>query len=95
MSAWMKAGFDIEGRGKGVISFERQVRIGAGFLVLCGTLLGVFVHPALLAVPGLVGAGLIFAGISDICGMGMLLAKMPWNQAKAESGQEVCCEGKV
>jgi len=24
---------------------------------------------------------LIFAGITDWCGMGMLLAKMPWNQA--------------
>jgi rhodanese-related sulfurtransferase len=94
MSAWMKAGFDVEQRAKGVISLERQVRIGAGFLVLCGTLLGVFVHPALLAVPGLVGAGLMFAGISDICGMGMLLAKMPWNQAKAELGQDVCC-GRV
>jgi len=95
MSAWMKAGFAVEGRGRGVISLERQVRIGAGFLVLCGTLLGVTVHPAFLAVPGLVGAGLMFAGISDICGMGMMLAKMPWNQAKGESGQDVCCVGRA
>jgi hypothetical protein len=26
-----------------------------------------------------VGAGLIFAGITDFCGMGLLLAKLPWN----------------
>jgi rhodanese-related sulfurtransferase len=91
MSAWVKAGFDVEGRGKGVISLERQVRIAAGFLVLCGTLMGAFVHPVLLVVPGFVGAGLMFAGISDICGMAMLLAKMPWNQSKGETGQEVCC----
>ena len=25
-------------------------------------------------------AGLVFAGITDTCGMGMLLARMPWNQ---------------
>src|SRR5262249_8092199 len=75
MSAWIKAGFEVERRGRAVISLERQVRIGAGLLVSVGTLLGTFVHPVLLAVPGLVGAGLVFAGISDICGMGMLLAK--------------------
>src|SRR5262249_1843833 len=54
MSAWVKAGFDVEGRGKGVMSLERQVRIAAGFLVLCGVLLGAFVHPVLLVVPGFV-----------------------------------------
>ena len=27
-----------------------------------------------------VGAGLVFAGISDTCGMGMVLARMPWNR---------------
>jgi hypothetical protein len=27
-----------------------------------------------------VGAGFTLAGITDTCGMGMLLARMPWNQ---------------
>ena len=27
-----------------------------------------------------VGAGLVFAGVTDWCGMAMLLAKLPWNQ---------------
>jgi rhodanese-related sulfurtransferase len=66
--------------GKLALSIERQVRIAAGLLVLCGTLAGVYVHPSFLFVPGLVGAGLIFAGISDTCGMAMLLTKCPWNQ---------------
>ena len=30
---------------------------------------------------GFIGCGLVFAGITDTCGMAMLLAKMPWNQA--------------
>ncbi|MBC8038494.1 MAG: hypothetical protein H7X89_14875 [Rhizobiales bacterium] len=29
---------------------------------------------------GLVGAELIFAGIIDWCGLGMLIARMPWSQ---------------
>lgn len=67
-------------KGKAVMSLERQVRVAAGILVLIGTLAGLFVHPAFLAVPALVGAGLVFAGITDTCGMALLLAKMPWNK---------------
>lgn len=77
--AAIKAGLDIE-YGKGAISIERQVRIAAGLLALCGTLAGVFIHPGFLIVPGFVGAGLTFAGITDTCGMAMALGKCPWNQ---------------
>jgi rhodanese-related sulfurtransferase len=67
-------------RGKKSISLERQVRIAAGSLVLLGALLGWFVHPAFIGLSAFVGAGLIFAGVTDTCGMGMILARMPWNQ---------------
>ncbi len=63
------------------MSLERQVRIAAGFLVLTGVLLGVFLSPAAYALSGFVGAGLMFAGITDTCAMGMLLSRMPWNRA--------------
>jgi hypothetical protein len=43
-------------------------------------LLTCFAHPFWIALPAIVGAGLVFAGVSNTCGMGMLLAKMPWNQ---------------
>lgn len=66
--------------GQAVISLERQVRIAAGIFVFLGTLVGVLVSPYWLILPGFVGAGLIFAGLTDTCGMGMLLAKMPWNR---------------
>ena len=62
------------------IALERQVRIAAGSLVLLGVVLGAFVHPYLLGLAAFVGAGLVFAGVTDTCGMGMLLARMPWNQ---------------
>ncbi len=66
--------------GRSVISLERQVRIAAGSLVLVGVLLGALVTPAGYYLSAFVGAGLTFAGITDTCAMGMLLAKMPWNQ---------------
>jgi len=67
-------------RGKKAISLERQVRIAAGSLVLLGAVLGWFVNPAFIGLSAFVGAGLIFSGITDTCGMGMILARMPWNQ---------------
>ncbi len=67
-------------RGKSAISLERQVRIAAGSLVLLGVVLSWLIHPGFIGLSAFVGAGLIFAGITDTCGMGMMLAKMPWNQ---------------
>jgi rhodanese-related sulfurtransferase len=84
--AWEASGLPVV-RGKGAISIERQVRIGAGTMVLLGVLLGSWVDPRWFFLSGFVGAGLIFAGITDWCGMGMLLAKMPWNQAKTAARQ--------
>ena len=61
------------------------MRIAAGAFVLTGVLLAHFVHPAFIWLSGFVGAGLTFAGITDWCGMGMLIAMMPWNQCGADS----------
>lgn len=77
--AWDQAGLPVV-RGRKVMSLERQVRIAAGALVLVGAGLGYFVHPAWIGLSAFVGAGLVFAGVTDTCGMAMLLARMPWNQ---------------
>ncbi|QOV89215.1 rhodanese-like domain-containing protein [Humisphaera borealis] len=77
---WQRSGLPVVKGVRRAISLERQVRIGAGALVVLGVLLGVLVHPALLGLSAFVGAGLVFAGITDWCGMGLLLAKMPWNR---------------
>lgn len=77
--------------GKKAISLERQVRIAAGSLVLLGAVLGWLLHPAFLGLSAFVGAGLIFAGVTDTCGMGILLARMPWNQCRSEAAS---CDSK-
>ena len=78
--AWAEAGLPVNRGTSKVMSLERQVRIAAGAIVLCGVLLAHFVNPALMWLSGFVGAGLIFAGITDTCAMGMLISKLPWNQ---------------
>ena len=69
----------IQGKSQ-VISLERQVRIAAGALTVTGGILGSLVHPYFYGISAFVGAGLMFAGITNSCGMAMLLARMPWNQ---------------
>ena len=80
-SAWQAAGLPVVSRRKSAIPVQRQVMIVAGALVAAGTFLGVFLHPAWLALPAFVGLGLFQAGLSGWCGMARLLEKMPWNRA--------------
>ncbi len=89
--AWDAAGLPVV-RGKKAMSLERQVRIAAGLLVVTSCLLSIL-SPYWIGLAGFVGAGLVFAGITDTCGMGLILAKMPWNQVKATgttTGQGDC-----
>ena len=79
-SAWHTAGLPVS-EGKKAMSLERQVRIAAGSLVVLGVAVGQFVHPGGFGLSAFIGAGLIFAGVTDTCGMGMIIAKMPWNRA--------------
>ena len=78
--AWQQPGLDVL-RGKKAIALERQRRIVAGSLVLLGIALGAFAHPVFLGLSAFVGAALVFSGVTDTCGMAMILARMPWNQA--------------
>lgn len=82
VQAWDAAGLPLN-RGKTMMSLERQVRIAAGSLVFTGVVLGFLVSPACFFLSGFVGAGLVFAGVTDFCGMGLLIARMPWNNRLA------------
>lgn len=80
LGAWESAGKHvIKGLSK-IWSLERQVRFAAGFLVLSGIVLATAVHPGGLFLSAFVAAGLMFSAVTDTCGMGMVLARMPWNQ---------------
>ena len=87
------------GLGIGLQLLDRSVAIDllgsvlyvllAGLLVLLGVLLGWLVHPVFFGLSAFVGAGLVFAGLTDTCGMGMLLVRMPWNQVRESAAG--CC----
>ncbi len=73
LDAWRKSGFPvIEDRAQ-PLEIMRQAQIVAGSLVLAGVLLGSAVSPAFYALSGLVGVGLLIAGMTGFCGMARLL----------------------
>lgn len=85
-------------RGKKSIPLNCQVQIVTGSLVVIGSALAVWAHPYWAALPGVMGAGLMFSGLTDTCAMGSCLARMPWNQnsgsATPASGSEATCCNK-
>jgi len=96
--AWVAAGLPVI-RGKKAISLERQVRITIGALVLASSMLAAFVHPYWIGLAAFMGGGLIFSGITDFCGLALILARMPWNQVSAKAVETTddhspsCCAG--
>ena len=84
---WRNAGYPLVACAPTRWTLERQVRLTAGVLVFTATVLSVLVNAKWVYAAMFVGAGLTFAGATDICGMGMLLAKMPWNSARESANK--------
>lgn len=79
-----------DGLIKRPISLERQVRITAGLFIMSGVLLAYLFNTAFVLLPFLVGCGLVFAGLTDRCGLALVLTKAPWNN---KSSHTQCCTG--
>lgn len=91
LTRWQKERLPVT-EGAGGISLERQVRTIAGSLVILGILLGWLVNLAFIWISVWVACGLIFAGLTNSCLMGMLLMKLPYNKKmyKAKMGGGTC-----
>lgn len=85
MEGWQQSGLPVETSDRRPWSLERQVRAIAGSMVVAFTLLGLTVSPWFFGLTLFVGAGLTFAGVTDVCLMATLLGKMPWNRQTAGS----------
>lgn len=79
MNGWMAAGRAVQ-LGRSRLSLERQVRIVAGALAASGGLLAVMVDPLFGLLPAFIGSGLVFAGVTNTCGLAMGLSRLPYNR---------------
>lgn len=78
--AWIDAGLPVERGESKVLPLMRQVQIVIGVVSATGATLALTVNPLWALLPLFTGAGLIFAGVSGICGLALLMAKAPWNR---------------
>jgi len=93
-NAWVQNGNPVVQTTSATWSLERQVRFGAGLLVLTGVLLSIFVNPSWIWLSGFMGAGLTFAGFTNFCPMATVLAKLPWNRANANGSTPSCSQAQ-
>jgi hypothetical protein len=80
MVAWKAAGMTCQAGAKKGLPLMRQVQICVGSWVLLASVLSLTVDLRWVYLNALLGAGLLFAGLSGFCGLAMILAKMPWNK---------------
>ncbi len=84
IEAWKRESLPIETDTRLTrLSVMRQVQLVIGMALLAGSALTWLVHPAFIAVPAFLGAGLTFAGATGTCALAAIIGKMPWNRAGA------------
>lgn len=82
--AWQQAGLPLVRPARPpALSLEQQVNITLGSLIMLKVAFGFTLHELFFVAAALIGAGLVFAGVTRWCGMARLLARMPWNRASA------------
>jgi rhodanese-related sulfurtransferase len=97
-AAWTRAGLPLVRATATRWALERQVRLAAGVITAIGAALAITVDPVWALVPLGTGAGLTFAGLTNVCGMAALLGRMPWNRprkamATSAAGHSSSCCG--
>ena len=100
LSACRDAGLALEGPGatrntslKGPLSLERQLRIAFGGLVALFAMLGLWASSLFTLIVLFLGLGFLFSGITNWCGLALLLTKAPWNKGQS-CGGGACAIGK-
>ncbi|WP_373741219.1 rhodanese family protein [Neisseria sp.] len=87
IQGWKAEGFATVVDRKQPLDLMRQVQMIAGATALAGALGGWLVSPWFYLLCGMVGAGLLTAGMTGFCGMARLLLLMPWNQALRQTAK--------
>lgn len=90
--AWIDAGLPVHRGRRTTLPLMRQVQIVVGSLSAAGAILALTVNPWFAILPLVLGCGLLFAGLTGMCGMAVVLAKMPWNRGQTSSCE--CCNSE-
>ena len=84
--AWNSCNFSTIASKKNFLPIDRQVQIMIGGGVLSGVICGYFLNINFIFLSGFFGAGLLLAGLTGLCPLANLIAKMPWNKGEKNYG---------
>lgn len=80
LNGWKASGLPVERSSRSSLPLDRQVQLVVGVCVLTFSVLAMTLHPLFALGSAFMGAGLTNAGITGWCGLGLALARMPWNR---------------
>ena len=80
VSGWKELGLPIIKGTRNVPSIARQTQLLIGLLISTVGILALFYDPIFVWLTVLFGIGLVNAGLTGWCGLGKLIARMPWNR---------------
>lgn len=81
LNEWQQAGLPITRSKSFFLPLDRQVQLTIGLMLIAFSLLAFFFDPAYALACTFLGGGLTMAGLTGLCGLARIMAKMPWNQA--------------
>lgn len=91
LQGWEAAGQPVVRSTPKGIPLIRQVMLTVSTINLTAAFLALFVNPAWTWVIVGTGVGLFIAGATGFCGLGLVLAKMPWNQPSKDQHDTGSC----
>jgi rhodanese-related sulfurtransferase len=83
---WVGDNLPVLRSARQVLPLDRQVRIIIGLSVALFSALALFVNPMFAIGSLFFGLGLTFAGITNWCGLALVVAQMPWNRGLENKG---------
>ncbi|CAG0958593.1 Inner membrane protein YgaP [Phycisphaerales bacterium] len=92
IEAWKASGLGVEdgARAGSGVSVLRQLQGTMGGAVIAGCALAWLMDPVWLALPAVLGAGLLLAGVTGRCPLALVLEWMPWNRGRGQNGCGAC-----
>jgi rhodanese-related sulfurtransferase len=84
--AWNNCDFATIISKKKFLPIDRQVQLVIGAGVVLGVFCGYFLNINFIFLSGFFGAGLLLAGLTGLCPLANLIAKMPWNKGEKNYG---------
>lgn len=82
IDGWKKSSYPVLSTSK-VLPLSQQVQLAISLLLMLGLSLSYFVSPWFSLIILFISLGLLMAGLTGFCGLGIFLSKMPWNRKKA------------